>query len=329
MMVEPVDPAAPSPLAFPQPGWRGTADGRCIWIAPWWHALTGQDASLSLDRGWIEHIHPDDRAALTTMWRGAQAEGSGVVDLRVTLAGTRGYRWLRIQTMREEHDGVATWIASAVDIDDLRRRLDRERTRRLALQHRVRNTLSVIRSVARRTAETSETVDDYRARFDGRLAAFARAQGHILRGDEQGTDLEALLADELLANQAGYRNRVSYGGPEVRLPPRLTDQLGLALHELVANAVQFGALAREGGRIAIHWSLDAQGDALRLRLVWDEDVPGGGITPPAGEGFGLELLTRSLHYEIDATVMLDFRPGGLLCAMEIPLPTAPGSAARI
>lgn len=279
---EPPFPETPGLCA----GWRGTPDGRCLWIAPCWATLTGQSEGAWLDLGWLERIHPDDRGALRGMWADAQARGSGMVDLRVLLAGESGYRWLRIQAMREAEADGGQWIATAVDVDDLYRALDGERMRRLALQHRVRNTLAVIRSIARRTAETSDTVEAYRARFDGRIAAFARVQGHVIRAGGRGIDLESLLADELLAHRIGPRHRVDYGGTDVRLSPRLADQLGLALHELIANAGQFGALGDADGRLTIRWWMQETQPVPVLHLDWREDLTGTTIAAPDHEGFG-------------------------------------------
>ena len=304
------------PFPFPQPGWRGTAEGECLWAAPAWTLLTGQTGRDALRWGWLSRVHGDDRAALVGMWHAAADAGQGRIDIRLLTAADQP-RWHRVAIAREP--GEKLWNAVATDVDDLHRRLHEQRSERAALQHRVRNTLAVIRSVARRTAENSGSVEEYRVHFDGRLAAFARTQSHILRAGDQGVDLEALLADELLANRLA--TGIACAGEEVRLAPRLADLFGLALHELVANAVQFGALARPGGGLDVHWGVE-QGDAGRwLHLDWCETLPPGAppLTPPDEEGFGLELLTRSLPYEVDARVEMTFAPTGLRCSVHVPV----------
>jgi two-component sensor histidine kinase len=217
-------------------------------------------------------------------------------------------------------DGTDDWRGSAIDMSDLHQRIAGESRLRAALHHRIRNAMAIIRSIARRTAENSDTVEEYRSHFDGRLAAFARTQSHIMRAGDQGVDLEGLLADALLAHQVG--GRVGYGGPEVRLPPRLADQLGIAFHELTDNAVQHGALHRDDGRLDIRWWTAATDGVRQLHIQWHEDLPDGGVMAPVGEGFGLELLTRSLRYEVDAAVTLDFAERGMLCTIALPLDDA-------
>lgn len=301
---------------FPQPGWRGTADGECTWVSPAWTMLTGQTGLHALRYGWLSQIHGDDRVRLARMWRRAAIAGHGRTDVRL-IAANGVPRWYRIETVREP--ARAGWSAVGMDVDDLHQRLADKRAQRAALQHRVRNTLAVIRSIARRTAENSETVEDYRVHFDGRLAAFARTQSHILRASDRGVDLEALLADEFLANRAG--DDVTIAGPEVRLAPRLADLLGLAFHELVANAVQFGVLSGDGGRLDVAWQLDDDHANRWLHFEWRETLPAYAppLTAPDHEGFGLELLTRSLPYEVDARVEVMFEVSGLRVELHVPI----------
>src|SRR3712207_5418388 len=119
------------------------------------------------------------------------------------------------------------------------------------LQHRVRNTLAVVRSIARRTGETSTTVEDYAMHLDGRLNAFARTQALVTRDPEAGVDLEYLVADELLAYHAKEADQVRISGPPIRLQPKAAETLGLAVHELATNAVKHGALRARQGRVEV------------------------------------------------------------------------------
>jgi two-component system CheB/CheR fusion protein len=108
-------------------------------------------------------------------------------------------------------------------------------------------------------------------------------------------------------------------GPSLFLKPRSAESLSLAIHELVTNAVKYGALSGEGGRLAIRWTTEAPDGVTLLRLVWEEcgvDLPAGG---PARRGFGMELLERSLPYELDARTQAEFRPTGFRFTMEVPL----------
>ena len=184
------------------------------------------------------------------------------------------------------------------------------------LQHRVRNTLSVVRSIARRTAETTESVEDYGAHLDGRLAAFSRVQAMVTRDPAAGVSLEQLVGEEMAAVAAHEDGQLTINGPYLRMKPKGAEIMALAVHELATNALKYGALAVPDGRIDIDWSiLDNPG---KLRFVWTEAVPGG-IKPPRRDGFGTEFINRLMSYELDATPDLQFGPNGVICRIDIPL----------
>ena len=121
---------------------------------------------------------------------------------------------------------------------------DDERTELLGeLQHRVRNMLWLTRTIARRSAESSESLEDYVAHLDGRLGAMARVQNTVIRDPRAGLDLWSLITDELASVQADDPSRTRLTGPTVLLHPRAAEPLALALHELTVNALKYGALS--------------------------------------------------------------------------------------
>ena len=119
------------------------------------------------------------------------------------------------------------------------------------------------------------------------------------------------------------RERVSLSGPRILLPPKEAVAIVMALHELCTNAVKYGALSNDTGRIALGWSR-ADGAAPRLKLVWREEG-GPSVTPPKRRGFGSLLLERTLAQDLDGNVTTEFRPEGLVCSIEAPLPHGGGS----
>jgi two-component sensor histidine kinase len=94
----------------------------------------------------------------------------------------------------------------------------------------------------------------------------------------------------------------------------------MALHELYTNAVKYGALSNDAGRITLEWrrTADPQG---RLKLVWRE-AGGPPVSPPKRRGFGSLLLDRTLAHDLDGTVTMEFKPQGLVCSIDAPLPKA-------
>lgn len=181
-------------------------------------------------------------------------------------------------------------------------------------QHHVKNLMAVIRAIAARTAEKSVSLADCAAHFDGRLDALARTQRMLARTGTFGTDLEELVHEELLAH--ALQQAVTVRGPSVWLPQKVTENLGLALHELVINAIKFGALSGQGGQLSVTWH--SIGDTS-LALEWRESGVTAMDTNPRHDGFGREWLEEGLPYQIGARTRLQFLPGGLVCEIELPL----------
>jgi len=121
------------------------------------------------------------------------------------------------------------------------------------LQHRVRNTLAVVRSIARRTADNSTSVDSMLAHFQGRLDAFSRVQAALTRKPDAGIDLTSLIEEEMVAHAARDGEQVQIDGPAVSLDAKTAERLSLAIHELATNAVKHGALTNGNGQVAISW----------------------------------------------------------------------------
>lgn len=201
----------------------------------------------------------------------------------------------------------------------LRRFLD-ERGLPAEQRHQVRNTLSMLRAIIRRSAETADSVEAYAAHLDGRLDAIARVLGALLRSVPEGVALHTLIADALLAHLAREGDQVAITGPNLRLRPGAAEIMALAIHELTVNAVEHGALTIPHGRIAITWSVEPPALGGRLTFVWIESGLETLAPEPARRGFGTEVLERSLRYELKAETELSFEPDGLRCTITLSLP---------
>lgn len=188
-------------------------------------------------------------------------------------------------------------------------------------RHQVRNTLAMLRAIIRRSAETSDSVETYAAHLDGRLDAIARVLGALLRSVPEGVALHTLIADELLAHLAREGDQVAITGPNLRLRPGAAEIIALAIHELTVNAVEHGALMVPHGRIAIRWALIPGEPRGGLTLVWTETGLEHLPAQPPRQGFGTEVLVRSLRYELNAQTDFAYEPDGLRCTITLPLPT--------
>ncbi|NNM75183.1 CheR family methyltransferase [Enterovirga aerilata] len=257
----------------------------------------------------IEDLFGDARRVVRTL---------ASVEREVTAPDT-GTRYIaRILPYRSVENYIAGVVMTFVDVTAITRAEERTRMLLAELQHRVRNTLGVVRSIVRRTAETSSTVEDFAMHLDGRLNAFARTQALVTRDPEAGVDLEYLVADELMAYRAQEAEQVRISGPALRLQPKAAETLGLAIHELATNAVKYGALSAPKGTVEVSWSIRS-GATPELALEWREL---GGVPierPPERRGFGTELLERTLAFELTARTVLAYEPSGLRCSITIPL----------
>ncbi|AWI89538.1 histidine kinase [Methylobacterium sp. DM1] len=191
------------------------------------------------------------------------------------------------------------------------------------LRHKVRNTLSMLRAIIRRSAETSDSVETYVAHLDGRVDALARVLNALMRSVPEGIGLHSLIADELLVHLAREGEQVAISGPSLRLRPGAAEVFAMAVHELAVNAVEHGALTVPQGRIHVTWSLSSPagpaGTPQQLTFIWDESGLENIPSTPSHHGFGLEVLERSLRYELKAKTVMTFEPEGLHCSISLPL----------
>jgi two-component system CheB/CheR fusion protein len=273
---------------------------------------------------------PEDREAGVPEQEMAQSRGEGMApDVRWHLRkdGTRVFIEGASRALHDLSGQFRGVMKIGQDVTERRRNEERLRESEsqaklllAELQHRVRNTLAVVRSIAQRSAINSETVEDYAAHLDGRLNAFARVQAVTTRDPSMGLDMEMLVADELTAHAAREGEQVSrIGGPKVRLQPRAAETLGLVFHELATNAVKYGALSAPNGRVEVRWQLDGEQDKPELVLDWLESGVQLDGNPPTRRGFGSELIERTLAYELSGQASLDFDRDGLKCQIRLPV----------
>lgn len=181
------------------------------------------------------------------------------------------------------------------------------------LNHRVKNTLSVVQNLARQSFLNDSDPATARHAFEERLLALAAAH-NVLTGRHWGpTALREIAATAI----GGEGDRIALHGPPVDVSADLAVALSLALHELTTNARKYGALSGEGGRVDLDWAFRADG---RVELRWTERG-GPPVRPPERQGFGTRMLARAMHGTPKGEVVLTFAPSGVVCAISF-APTA-------
>jgi two-component system CheB/CheR fusion protein len=257
----------------------------------------------------IEDLYDEVRRVLRTL---ASAE----CELTAPDSGTRYI--VRILPYRSIDNFIAGVVITFIDVTAVTRAEERQRMLLAELQHRVRNTLGVVRSIARRSAETSSSVEEYASHLDGRLNAFARTQAMVTRDPEGGVDLEYLVVEEMLGYNTREGEQLRVSGPSVRFQPKAAETFALAIHELATNAIKYGALSQPSGRLDVTWRLDHAVDPTQLVFEWRERG-GPRVEPPPRNGFGTELLEKTLAFELKGKTSLAYNPSGLHCMIAIPL----------
>lgn len=188
------------------------------------------------------------------------------------------------------------------------------------LQHRVRNILTVVRSIFSRSVETGTDLEEIADHFRGRLDALARVQVIVTQSAAGTADLENLLRDELVSVGVQEGPDLEISGPDVQLPAQMLETIGLAIHELTTNAVKYGAFKVDTGKLSVTWHIEpGEGGVSMLSLLWrEEGVPAIGLAP-RHEGFGRELIEEAIPYRLGGSARLEFLPGGVQCLIKVPL----------
>jgi len=270
--------------------------------------------------GW----HPDGRRVEGREWPLARALlGEFVWDSEILYRrGDATTGWIKVSAAPVRDDGGAI-IAGVVTLHDIDAQKQAEEQRTLLLHelnHRVKNTLATIQSIAAQTAQGSTSVPEFVYAFQARLMAISHTHNLLTVSHWQGAELHAILADEIAPySGADGASRVRVEGEPITLPPGAALMAGLVFHELVTNAAKYGALSVPGGRVAVTWEVAHVETGRRLRLRWVE-TGGPAVSPPLRRGFGSKLIERGLTQELDGRVQLDFAPQGLHCTMDLAIP---------
>lgn len=208
-------------------------------------------------------------------------------------------------------------------VDLTRHREENARSKMLIdeLNHRVKNTLSTVQSIVAQALHASAESAATQEAIESRILALSRSHDLLTSAKWDGAGLHDLVATALQPFEvvAGRSERFTIRGDNLRLPPKTTLSLAIALNELATNAVKYGAFSNEAGTIAIDWTVAPGVVGERLELRWEESG-GPTVIPRSRKGFGSWVIERGLVHELAGEVELDFLPGGVVCTIGIPAP---------
>ncbi|WP_234026365.1 sensor histidine kinase [Qipengyuania thermophila] len=175
------------------------------------------------------------------------------------------------------------------------------------LNHRVKNTLAIVQSLAQQTFSAAATDPGPMKAFNARLAALAAAHNLLTQCSWKAAELKDIVCDALSATAGPAKARVAVDGPQVTLGPQQAVSMAMIVHELATNALKYGGLSNETGTVSVQWSVDNRDSHTDLNLCWTEHG-GPPATNPARKGFGSRLIRHGLGS--GSATRLDFEPDG-------------------
>ncbi|MET0295362.1 MAG: HWE histidine kinase domain-containing protein [Phenylobacterium sp.] len=295
---------------------------RLLGLPPTWNEEIESDA-------WMRRIAPEGRVRMQAALRRLGEVGEAVFELQ--LGGADGVeRWLetRAQVVERAPSGEALRVigvtldvtsrlrAEAALRAEISERQKAEAHQKLLineLNHRVKNTLASVQSIARQTLRRQAEGAALEL-FDSRLQALAWTHDVLTGAGWTGAWLDELVR-KMVSPHEGDGMRFECAGAPVRVSPQMALALSMGLHELATNAVKYGALSNARGRVKIDWSVSAKaGERPVLTLRWRESG-GPPVKPPKRRGFGSRLIERGLSAELGESAQLTFAPAGLRCTI--------------
>jgi len=269
-------------------------------------------------RHWAAMIVPEDRdGALQHI---AEAQQGNVVNHEFRIRRPDGtFRWIRNADfpLFDSEGRIERVGGIAEDVTETKRSEEHRGVLLHELQHRVRNIMGVIRSLANRTADGPADVEDYRQRLEGRLLALARVQTLLTREANAGGSLRHLLETEVHA-QAHHPGQLEVVGTDIVVSPKAVEVLTLAFHELATNALKYGALSVPDGLVSVTWRTIEKAGAPWLVLDWTE-TRAPSRPPSLRRGFGSELIEARIPYELRGKGRVTITSEGARCHLEFPL----------
>jgi PAS domain S-box-containing protein len=294
----------------PQVTWTALPDGKLNRVSKrWedWTGITGLGESLG------DAIHPEERESTRAAWRRSVETGEPYdIEHRVKLRDG-SYRWARSRAFPryEDNGAICLWYGSTEDIHERKVAEERQQLLLNELNHRVKNTLASVQGIGSQTLKGDIPLAEARTRFEARLVALSRAHNLLTAHSWEGASLEQVVRD---ATEYLAEDRFEIVGEEVWLAPRAALAMALALHELGTNAVKYGALSTDQGRVSIRWAVEDE----ELRMIWTERG-GPAVVEPTRRGFGSRLIERSLAADLGGAAELSFEAEGLCCTIHASL----------
>ena len=286
-------------------------------------SLTGHDRAELLGESIFSLLAKDADEGVVSAIRRSFRHGSGIECEVKCLRKDGGVFWAAL-FVNPVFDKEGQMIQHFVSFIDLTKHKNAQAQAKMLVEemnHRVKNTLATVQAIVRQALRTEADRPALRQMIKSRLSALARSHDLLTRENWKGAGLREILNQTLspFRSRAGEGPRFVITGEPVRFAPKAATDLCIVFNELATNALKYGALSRVGGSVHIDWKRMPSPQGPRLALTWRE-LGGPVVKAPTHRGFGTHVIERGLAHELGGSGHLDYRPDGLLCTMDLPLP---------
>ena len=293
--------------------------------------LTGYSTAELLERSFQDITHREEREDEANRFHALVAGEIDTYQIEkrfITKGGSVVWVELSASVVRDAQGRPLYGIRVAQDITELKRAEEKQKLLLEELNHRVKNMLATVQSVAMQTRRNVTDLEGYTKAFDGRLMTLNRAHELLTREIGIGVLLEDLCRQTIKPYELNGEEKLFFEGPPIRVGPEVAVTLAMALHELTTNAAKYGALSVPDGRIRVSCSVEQDPSTERDLMFLDWWEHGGpAVLAPTRRGFGTQLIERGLSGQLGGTASLQFEKGGLRCHIVSPLPQAGRSSA--
>lgn len=303
--------------SLPQLVWTAGADGRVDYT----NARREKYGKVGLSRpDWEGLIHPEDLRNTVAAWLKASETGEPYEKEHRLMVVGRGYSWhlSRAIPLKDATGRPVKWYGTTTDIHEHKMREVHIRILLTEVNHRSKNLLAVTQAIARQTVSSATTVAQFEQKFSARLLGLAASQDLLTEEKWRGVSLEALVYSQIGPYSEPEAGRFRVSGPATALDSSATQAIGMALHELAANAVKYGALSNESGNISVDWRIQRGRPEAILEMDWIESG-GPPITAPAKRGFGSVVMEKMLSQRLNGSVQLSYEVRGFAWRLSVPL----------
>jgi two-component sensor histidine kinase len=210
-------------------------------------------------------------------------------------------------------------LAEPIVLAVVRDMTDRRAAEQLLIRevnHRAKNILSVVQAMVQQTKASS--CEEHISRLNERILCLSASYDLLVKNEWQNIPLAQLVRAQLSHFGDLLGGRIVARGPELNITSAAAQVIGMALHELVTNAVKYGALTTDTGHIDITWNLKRVGvHGHRFTMEWSESG-GPKVAAPTQRGFGWTVLCQITKRSLDAEITLDYAPTGVVWRLGCP-----------